>query len=66
MSGKLYTLPDTRRVRVASQRRYILLRFSSYDERWHIIRRSDSLDVVRRLRQYGECLLDTATGETIR
>jgi hypothetical protein len=55
------------RVRVQSQRRYIVFTFKDYDMAWHIIKRSDSLDTVRRYinaRDY--TVLDTVTGETVR
>jgi hypothetical protein len=52
------------KVRVASQRRYILVRFSDYDGRYHIVRRSDTLATLANLRNRENVIIDTATGET--
>lgn len=52
------------KVRIASQRRYILLWWSDYAERWVIDRRSDTRAKLEKLRKGpGDVILDTVTGE---
>lgn len=53
------------KVRIASQRRYILLWWSEYAERWAIQRRSDKLTTLRKLQGRGDVILDTVTGEVL-
>ena len=53
------------KVRIASQRRYVLVRWSDYSSRWVIIKRSDTLSTLAKLRFFrdGQEIIDTATGE---
>jgi uncharacterized lipoprotein YmbA len=65
MKNRTYTMPDGRKFRPQSQRRFVVVAFNDYLDRWVPVYRTDSLDRANLRMSWRGAVIDQVDGRIL-